>query len=297
MGLILFLGYATLLSLSALFIYMIGSILYVYVLARNLGLTVDVRKLGEWAVVTGGTDGIGKCYAIELAKRGLNVLILGLMVAPNVQVDTIEVDFARADLNKYKSIEEKFKTIDIGVLVNNVGMSYVYPEYLHELDLQFLLDLINVNCVSTTLLTQMAINQMLPKKRGAIVNISSSLASFRTAFLTAYSASKAFIKTFTLSLVREYGNSGIYIQCVSPFYVVSKMSKIRKPSFFIPLPAVYAKSAVDTIGVTSNTNGILAHSILGSLSSLVLPSIMSYFTSRHMRTIRNAFLRKNNKIK
>ncbi|CDW52687.1 estradiol 17 beta dehydrogenase 12 [Trichuris trichiura] len=257
MGLVLFLGYATLLILSALWAFLIGSIFYEYVVARNLGLTVDVRKLGEWAVVTGATDGIGKCYAIELAKRGLNILILGrnaekLENASDeiskffschyylLTVDALEIDFAHADLNKYKRIEEKFKTIDIGVLVNNVGMCYSYPEYLHQLDLEFLLDLINVNCVSTTVLTHMAINQMLPKKRGAIVNISSSLASFPTAFLTAYSASK----------------------CVSPFYVVSKMSKIRKPSFFIPLPGSYAKSAVNTIGVTSNTNGTLAHSIL-----------------------------------
>uniref|UniRef100_A0A5S6QX96 Very-long-chain 3-oxoacyl-CoA reductase n=1 Tax=Trichuris muris TaxID=70415 RepID=A0A5S6QX96_TRIMR len=310
MGFVLFVGYATLFILAALFAYMIGSILYVYVVAPNLGLTIDLRKLGEWAVVTGATDGIGKCYAIELAKRGLNVLILGRNTerlknasdeiknaAPNVEVDTMEVDFAHADLKKYKSIQEKLKTIDVGVLVNNVGMSYDYPEYLDKVDLEFLLNLINVNCVSTVLLTRIAIEQMLPKKRGAIVNVSSSLASFRTAFLTTYSASKAFVRVFTLSLLQEYGKSGIHIQCVSPFYVVSKMSKIRKASFFIPTPETYAKSAVRTIGLTRDTNGSVAHSVLGSLTSLVLPRIMSYYTSKHMKAIRDAYLKKNNKIK
>lgn len=52
------------------------NLLYPFVVARILGLGVDVRKLGEWAVVTGGTDGIGKAYAIELAKRGLKIFLL-----------------------------------------------------------------------------------------------------------------------------------------------------------------------------------------------------------------------------
>lgn len=52
------------------------NLFYPFVIARILGLGVNVRKLGEWAVVTGSTDGIGKAYAIELAKRGLKIFLM-----------------------------------------------------------------------------------------------------------------------------------------------------------------------------------------------------------------------------
>nr|XP_029534432.1 testosterone 17-beta-dehydrogenase 3-like isoform X3 [Oncorhynchus nerka] len=89
-------------------------------------------SMGEWAVVTGGSDGIGRAYAFELAGRGLNVVILSRTkdkldrVALEIEettgqkVKVIVADFTEDDM--YECIKEKLKDLNIGVLVNNVGI-------------------------------------------------------------------------------------------------------------------------------------------------------------------------------
>jgi short-subunit dehydrogenase len=98
-------------------------------------LQVDfVKKYGEWAVVTGATDGLGKEYARELARRGMKVVLISRnpeklqRVADELGKDT-KSDFVivAADFTKgkdiYPSIQQALHGLDIGVLVNNVGIS------------------------------------------------------------------------------------------------------------------------------------------------------------------------------
>ncbi|XP_063807559.1 very-long-chain 3-oxoacyl-CoA reductase-B-like [Pseudophryne corroboree] len=95
----------------------------------------DLRKYGAWAVVTGASDGIGKAYAEELARRGLNVVLISRTlkklqsVAEGIELQTgrktkiIQVDFTGGP-EIYPKIEEGLKDMDIGILVNNVGILY-----------------------------------------------------------------------------------------------------------------------------------------------------------------------------
>uniref|UniRef100_A0A8I4A5K2 17beta-estradiol 17-dehydrogenase n=1 Tax=Callithrix jacchus TaxID=9483 RepID=A0A8I4A5K2_CALJA len=91
-----------------------------------------LRSMGQWAVITGAGDGIGKAYAFELAKRGLHVVLISRtleklqVIGAEIEQTTgssvkiIQADFTKDDI--YEDIKEKLTGLEIGVLVNNVGM-------------------------------------------------------------------------------------------------------------------------------------------------------------------------------
>lgn len=149
----------------------------------------DLKKYGSWALVTGPTDGIGKSFAFQLASKGLNLILVGRNPDKlkdvsdsiqakfgNTQVKTIVVDFA-GDLDEgVQRIRETIEGLDIGVLINNVGISYPYAKFFHEVDEELLKNLIKVNVVGTTKVTQAVLPGMLKRKKGAIVNIGSGAA-------------------------------------------------------------------------------------------------------------------------
>lgn len=94
-------------------------------------------------VVTGASDGIGKAYAAEFARAGLNVVLVSRTQsrldeaaaeiaekAPGVEIKTIAVDMGSGKASGiYETIEAEIGELNVGVLVNNVGMSYDHAEY------------------------------------------------------------------------------------------------------------------------------------------------------------------------
>ena len=92
------------------------------------------------------------------------------------QIKNVVVDFS-GDLSEgIKRISEAIEGLDVGVLVNNVGVSYPYARFFHEVDEELLKNLIQINVVGTTKVTQAVLPGMLKRKRGAIVNIGSGAA-------------------------------------------------------------------------------------------------------------------------
>ncbi|MEE6499004.1 hypothetical protein FKM82_003278 [Ascaphus truei] len=219
-------------------------------------------RLGKWAVVTGATDGIGKAYAEELARRGMGIVLISrspekldavareIREKFKVETKTIEADFGKPE-EIYKRIQAGLEGLEIGVLVNNVGMSYNYPEYFLDIaDLETTLDkLININITSVCKMTRLILPGMLERSKGVILNISSASGMYPVPLLTVYSATKS----------------------VLPFFVATKMSKIRKPTWDTPSPEAYVRSALNTVGLQSQTNGYLPHAIMGWVTTSFLP--------------------------
>lgn len=83
-----------------------------------------------------------------------------------------------------------------------------------------------------------------------------------------------FVSKFSEDLAAEYKNRGIIVQCVLPGYVSTKMSKIRKPTFFAPSPEKYVDSALSTIGIESHTLGYWPHNVL--VSNLIFMSNVQF---------------------
>ncbi|ROT81443.1 hypothetical protein C7M84_025396 [Penaeus vannamei] len=170
-----------------------------YVWARLWAKSLP-ETYGKWAVVTGSTDGIGKSYAKELAKKGMNILLVSRNMEKlqrvakeirskyRVQTDVVQADFA---LGRpiYGNIAKRLKGKDIGILVNNVGM-LLAPGPFKKLTEDNIWAYVNVNVASVLAMTRLVLPEMLRRKKGAVVNVSSVASYFPMAYFQVYSASK-----------------------------------------------------------------------------------------------------------
>ncbi|PVD33978.1 hypothetical protein C0Q70_05240 [Pomacea canaliculata] len=252
-----------------------------YFLSSFLGLSANFKNAGPWAVVTGCTDGIGKAYAEELARRGLNVVLISRTRSKledmakdiesrfKVKTKVIAADFTQADI--YADIGKELSGMDIGTLVNNVGMSYDFPQYFAEVENleKVIINMINCNTASVAMMTALILPGMLAKKKGFIINIASASGKNFVPFLTLYAATKSFVINFTLSLQEEYGSSGVTFQVVTPYFVATKMSKIRKANVFVPSPESFVRSALGTVGMQGQTCGCWSHALQDKLSVII----------------------------
>ncbi|XP_009977123.1 PREDICTED: estradiol 17-beta-dehydrogenase 12, partial [Tauraco erythrolophus] len=180
------------------------------------------------------------------------------------------------------------------VSVNNVGMSYSYPEYFLDVpDLDEAIDkLININIMSVCKMTRLVLPGMLERSKGVILNISSAAGMYPTPLLTLYSATKAFVDYFSRGLHAEYKSKGIIVQSVLPYYVATKMSKIRKPTFDKPSPETYVRAALGTVGLQTQTNGCLPHAFMGWFFSLLPAPAVTYILMKANKQVRAHYLKK-----
>nr|GMD76183.1 very-long-chain 3-oxoacyl-CoA reductase 1-like [Ipomoea batatas] len=265
---LLVLGFLKLLAWSVTLLKWVG--------ANFLRPAKNLKNYGSWALVTGATDGIGKGFAFQLARKGLNLVLVGRSpeklkdVSDSIEakygqtrIKSVVVDFSGDLDGGVRRIREAIEGIDVGVLINNVGVSYPYARFFHEVDDRLLADLIKVNVEGTTKVTQAVLPAMLRRKRGAIVNIGSGIAiAIPSAPLHAvYAATKAYIHQFSRCLYVEYGKSGIDVQCQVPLYVATKMISIRKSSFFIASTDDYAEAALRWIGYEARCTPFWPHSL------------------------------------
>ena len=153
--------------------------------------------------------------------------------------------------------------------MNNVGMSYEYPQEFLELNSTDIDNLVNVNITSLNAMTRLVLPQMVERKNGAVINISSFSATIPTPLLSVYSASKSYVDLFSQGLAKEYSSEGITVQCVLPGHVVSNISKIKRSSLNVPSPDVFVGSALSRLGIDARTCGYWAHDIMNFVSEVV----------------------------
>uniref|UniRef100_A0A3B3HEV5 Hydroxysteroid (17-beta) dehydrogenase 3 n=1 Tax=Oryzias latipes TaxID=8090 RepID=A0A3B3HEV5_ORYLA len=218
-------------------------------------------SMGEWAVVTGASEGIGRAYAFALAERGMNIVIMSRtkstldQVAKEIsnstgqKVRVIIADFT--DENIFSEIEEQLKDLCVGILVNNVGIlpSFIPYRFLESEDLDQM--------------CRMILPQMDKRRKGVIVNISSGIASVPFPLYTLYAASKIFVERFSQGLQAEYENRGILIQAVAPFGVCTRMAGYQPPNRVTFLPEDFVKNSLQYLRAGNKTHGSICHIVLG----------------------------------
>lgn len=270
----------------------------------------NLKKYGSWAVVTGSTDGIGKALAFELASKGLNLILVGRNVSKldstsdeirgkcggGIEIRTVVVDLARVSGEELeRRIEDAIRGLDVGILINSAGLAYPYSRFFHEVDLELMQSVLLVNVEAATWITRAVLPGMLRKKKGAIVNIGSGSSGDLCSYPlnTIYAATKSYTTMFSRCISLEYKKNGIDIQCQIPLLVATKMTKIRRSSFFIPSPKMYSKASVGYIGYEPLCIPYFTHSVQWCLLRALPRTLLDRYIFKQYLDLRKRGLAKD----
>jgi 3-oxoacyl-[acyl-carrier protein] reductase len=182
---------------------------------------------GKTALVTGGSRGIGRAVALELARGGANV-VLGYNsgaddaeeVAKEAGGRAVQADVS--DPEQAKRLVEEAGELDI--LVNNAGLTR--DGLLARMPDADWRDVIETNLSSVFYTCRAAVRGMMKKRAGSIVNVSSIVGVHGNWGQTNYGASKAGIIGFTKSLARELGSRNVRANVVAPGYVNTRLTNV-----------------------------------------------------------------------
>lgn len=174
--------------------------------------------------------------------------------AYGVETKTFAMDFTKGDAEDFKNVGTIIDSIRVGVLVNNVGVNHAIPTPFAEEDDAIVNNIIEVNVKGLMKMTKLVLPQMKSNHNGLIFNMGSFAGLVPTPYLSVYSAGKAFLSTWSQALGTEVANDGIVVEHVNTYFVVSAMSKIRKPSLLIPTPKNYVASVLSKVGVPCGAN-------------------------------------------
>ena len=189
---------------------------------------------GNWALVTGAAQGIGRGIAVELAKAGCNVIVNDYAAAGGAE-ETVELvrQFGResksvlADVSRGDSVDKLFQHVGkLDILVNNAGVqTWKALLDVHEDEWDRVID---TNLKGCFLCTQRAARLMRDAGHGGrIINIGSGCNRIGFPRLIAYTASKGGIETFTKVSASELGKYGITVNCVAPGAIETERTKLE----------------------------------------------------------------------
>lgn len=189
-----------------------------------------MKKYNGYALITGGSSGIGLEFAHQLAAQGYNLVLIARniekleLAARNIKnkypVDVLIIsqDMAKLESADITYNQLKKNNIQVGLLINNAGFD-ISREFFHNMDLNHQMELVNLMCLGYMNLTYKFLPAMLEKSSGGIIMISSLAALVPVPLGAVYSAAKAFSLKLGINLHAEYHNKGIDILTVCPAFV------------------------------------------------------------------------------
>jgi 3-oxoacyl-[acyl-carrier protein] reductase len=182
---------------------------------------------GKTALVTGGSRGIGRAIAVELARAGATVT-LSYRSGQDEAEGVAQEARGRAVQADVSNPEEAKRLVgeagDLDILVNNAGVTR--DGLIARMSDEDWSDVIGTNLSGVFHTCRAASRGMMKRRGGSIVNISSIVGLHGNPGQTNYSASKAGIIGFTKALARELGNRGVRANVVAPGYVDTRLTQV-----------------------------------------------------------------------
>lgn len=194
-----------------------------------------VRPGSAWALVTGAGSGIGRCYALRLAALGYNLVLAGNRpepleavsreigtAAPGTQVRTASIDLARIGAAEELHDFTRREGIEIDVLINNAGI-FSFCDLLRT-PAERIERIILLHDLTNTEMCRLYAADMVRRGRGGhILNMSSYSLWMPFPGLSLYSASKAYLRAFSVAFAKEVREAGIRVTAVCPAGVATDL--------------------------------------------------------------------------
>ena len=220
--------------------------------------------------MTGASDGIGREFALQLSQKGFNIILVSRTasklqavaqeIKSHARSSTAEtkifpIDLVSATDSSYNDLQSFIAGLDISILINSAGKSHDIPVPFALATNEEVSQIITTNCTGTLRITSLVLPGMISRKRGLVLTMGSFGGLLPTPLLAPYSGSKAFLQQWSSALGSELAPHHITVELVQSYLVTSAMSKIRKPSLFIPNPRNYVKAVLGKIGRTGGAQG------------------------------------------
>ncbi|MQR01702.1 3-oxoacyl-ACP reductase FabG [Glaciimonas soli] len=194
--------------------------------------TQNQDLLGQIALVTGASRGIGKAIALELAQRGAKVVgtatsevgaaaITEYLAAHGGKGVVLNVTDAAACASVIESVQKDFGGLSI--LVNNAGITQ--DQLAMRMKEEEWDAVISTNLSAVGRLSRAVLRGMMKAKYGRIINITSVVGSSGNAGQMNYAAAKAGVAGMSRALAREIGSRNITVNCVAPGFIATDMTK------------------------------------------------------------------------
>ena len=222
---------------------------------------MELNLKGKVALVTGAGSqiGMGKGIAITLAKEGCDVIVTDIdqegleKTASEVKSIGSQVIAIKANVTKKVDVEEMVDTVlkqfgKIDILINAAGAGTPDKPFLEKTEAEWDAD-INLNLRGVLYCTKAILPQMLARKSGKIVNISSCASKLSSPTASTYAAAKTGVIGFTRALAGEVARDGVNVNAVSPGLTLTNFLKNIDPDklkFFLSMiPTGKANTAQD----------------------------------------------------
>ena len=170
------------------------------------------------------------------------------------------MDFTADKDSDFAALKKLASSLDISILVNNVGLSHDIPVPFDATPEREMKDIITINCIGTLRATQAVLPKMIQRKRGLILTMASFGGLLPTPLLATYSGSKAFLQQWSSALSSELAPHNIKVQLELSYLVTSAMSKVKRPSLLVPTPKQFVRAALSKIGRSGGAQGVAATS-------------------------------------
>jgi short-subunit dehydrogenase len=292
-----------------------------YFLLRELNL-IERYGAGSWVVITGASSGQGYEMAMAFAERGFNLLLIGskrtdetaAQIAteyPEVKTQVIHKDFRQAFQDDFfQEIQTAFDALgsDLAVLVNNVGHRVGWKPY-HDMNSNYIRDVIATGTLVQSRLTHMAIPYFLQRKTGeeekksALINITAQCMhpnflfgltmsnEISVPYLSIYEAANAFGFYQSNSIYKEYQGE-FDILTITPGAVITKNTKCLTDTLFHVSEDVFVRQIMKLIGnVQGQTCAYWGHALSNYLINF-MPLLKDGMLKKVGETIAKDFMLK-----